>query len=317
METQKQHSQQAGLQSMTTYKIEIKAKDPVGNETEWISKNYTTTGKIEKPTITVAKGTGVTQNSTTKWYNGQVNITIKDSITPQADTGAKSISYKIIQLNSSNQETTTTAAQGENIPIAGKTITFNQNGKYRIKAWVIDKNNVAQTSKTATYDIAIDQTTNKPNPPQVKTITSSKLTETNSGTGITTYYCNANSAVTLTPGTDTVSGAYWIKYTVTGRNSTIGTQTIDIHTSKETTINITLEGQTTIQAWTIDAAGNQSQNALTIKIYRDTTKPAAPTIEVASGITPKITGSEWYNQSEIGIVITGGNDRRNRPNRSI
>jgi N-acetylneuraminic acid mutarotase len=102
----------------------------------------------------------------------------------------------------------------------------------------------------------------------------------------------ADATFSLAPGTDTGSGAARTEYMLSGA-TTLG------WTTYTGAVTITAEGQTTINARTVDQAGNTSGPRLGA-ILIDKTKPTTPVI------TPSATG---WSVSDVSVSIVSGTDK--------
>lgn len=239
-----------GLKAITPYTIKIWATDPAGQKSDQtIIKS--TAGELKAPTVTITKaGGGELGNN--EWTNKTLTIRVQDSAAANM-TAAASLSYSLLKNGTKITEKTGLLKTGENIPFTTGTAGSND-GTYTLNVWAVDVNgNPGTGNKITTRTIKID--TGNPNQPSI-TITPKTLTDS------TGTYCTENTVATITGGTDITSGIYAIKYKITGRNQIAETTiTKDRLTGGTSTqININVEGISTITAWTIDQAGNQSVN---------------------------------------------------------
>ncbi|SFD65711.1 N-acetylneuraminic acid mutarotase [Paenibacillus catalpae] len=97
-----------------------------------------------------------------------------------------------------------------------------------------------------------------------------------------------NVGITITPGTDSLSGASLTEYSLTGAANADWT-------TYSGEITVTAEGQTTVHARTVDQAGNRSEMT-DLKVYIDKTVPVSPEIRIGK------TG--WNSADKVDFSIT-------------
>jgi hypothetical protein len=198
------------------------------------------------------------------WTNSNITITISASDT--GGSGVKRIEYMISSDNGATWPGSWTQVSG-----SSTTVTLSNTGQYKIRARAVDNvDNISNYIEAGTYQIDKEA----PNPP---TITLS-----------TENWTNQNVTVTITSGTDAHSGVNRTEYRINGGTWTTYTSNFTIST----------EGITTIEARTIDNAGNTSSTA-SKQAKIDKTAPTAPTIS--------INPSSWTSGTAT-VTITPGTD---------
>ncbi len=187
--------------------------------------------------------------------NGYYKSQVIATITPKE--GTKKIVYEITGANATvnpiEQETENSI-----------TVNLTKEGISTITVYTLDEagNSSEQAKKE---NVGIDWT--KPAAPTFTSTTQES----------TVGYYNTDLTATINAGVDggeNPSGAYEIKYSVSG----VQTQPEKNYTSTSETYNINTNGITTITAYTIDKAGNESEGALIKNINLDKQRPAVPTI---------------------------------------
>ncbi|MBE1444898.1 OmpL47-type beta-barrel domain-containing protein [Paenibacillus sp. OAS669] len=159
------------------------------------------------------------------------------------------------------------------------TVTVTAEGQTTIKARAID--NAGNISTESTADINIDKTA--PTKPIV--------------TPATTAWSKNDVSVTITPGTDGGSGVGKTEYRLSGGS----------WTAYGGPFTISAEGQTVIEARSMDNAGNISAMG-TATVQVDKTLPTAPAVNPAS--------IAWSNGASVDVTITGGTDSGSGVNRT-
>jgi hypothetical protein len=107
----------------------------------------------------------------------------------------------------------------------------------------------------------------------------------------TTNWTNASVAVSITHGTDALSGTSSSQYSLSG-------STVLGWTTYTGAFYISNQGTTTITARTIDKAGNIS-GTTAVTVYIDLTNPNVPVIT---------TTTTWTSAASVAVTITGGTD---------
>ncbi|MGO4110864.1 OmpL47-type beta-barrel domain-containing protein [Paenibacillus sp. YAF4_2] len=153
-------------------------------------------------------------------------------------------------------------------------VTISAEGQTTLSARTVDI--AGNISAVTTGIVKIDRTT--PGVPDIKESTIA--------------WTAADATFTLAPGTDSGSGASRTEYMLSG-GTTLG------WTTYTGAVTITEEGQTTINARTVDQAGNTSGPRLGA-ILIDKTKPTTPVI------TPSATG---WSVSDVSVSIISGTDK--------
>ena len=133
-----------------------------------------------------------------------------------------------------------------------------------------------------------------------------------SGTAGNNNYYKSDVTVTITAGNDEQSGANQIRYSVSGAQTMSQTTTGEGTTS--TNITITADGTSTITAYTLDKAGNVSEEK-TQTVYKDATVPTASlvvgtaektTIEVTATGNDSLSGVASYTFQYSTTSATSG-----------
>jgi len=128
---------------------------------------------------------------------------------------------------------------------------------------------------------------------------------TNASSGA--YYYNTRATVTVRPGTDATSRVRGVRIQVTGANSSLGDKIYDTQDAKS--IDITVQGDSVINAWTVDNAGNQSEAVRSITMHLDNTAPNSPALEITTAASAYSSNTDkWFNNQEVAVKITRGAD---------
>ena len=199
---------------------------------------------VETGTVEGATGGLVTGNivaSNPKWSGGKANITLSTS------TGL-TIQYQVNGIEEENWETGTSVTGLEHNDTVYARLTDGIN--YGEEASVDIQDNTSPSAPS----IGLDGTV-----------------------GDNDYY-KSNVTVTITAGNDEQSGANQIRYSVSGAQ-TIG-QTTTGEGITSTNIIITADGTSTITAYTLDKAGNVSEEKTQI-VNKDATPPSTASIAVS------------------------------------
>ena len=199
---------------------------------------------VETGTVEGATGGLVTGNivaSNPKWSGGKANITLSTS------TGL-TIQYQVNGIEEENWETGTSVTGLEHNDTVYARLTDGIN--YGEEASVDIQDNTSPSAPS----IGLDGTV-----------------------GDNDYY-KSNVTVTITAGNDEQSGANQIRYSVSGAQ-TIG-QTTTGEGITSTNITITADGTSTITAYTLDKAGNVSEEKTQI-VNKDATPPSAASIALS------------------------------------
>ena len=248
-----------------------------GNKSPW---SQAVVAKIDKtkpvaPTGSVTAGDKI--NTASDWYTGNVTFKVVDG----SDTlsGYDKSTYTLSGATTKSE--TEIANNG--------TITISNEGITTITLYGYDK--VGIKSEARTYTVKIDRTV-----PTTGTLTVTSGTKTVS---TSEWYTSDSVVVTVADGSDTTSGYWKTKYTLSGA-TTQSTKT-DLNSSK--TITITNEGATTITLYGYDNAGNEG-TARTYTIKIDRTTPPNGTIAVTAG-TEGTNG--WYKSNPT-VKLTQSTD---------
>ncbi len=199
---------------------------------------------VETGTVEGATGGLVTGNivaSNPKWSGGKANITLSTS------TGL-TIQYQVNGIEEENWETGTSVTGLEHNDTVYARLTDGIN--YGEEASVDIQDNTSPSAPS----IGLDGTV-----------------------GDNDYY-KSNVTVTITAGNDEQSGANQIRYSVSGAQ-TIG-QTTTGEGITSTNITITADGRSTITAYTLDKAGNVSEEKTQI-VNKDATPPSVASIALS------------------------------------
>ncbi|RIX52168.1 hypothetical protein D3P08_14455 [Paenibacillus nanensis] len=200
--------------------------------------------------------------STTSWSSTDVTFTL---------TGASDGSGSGIQ----RQEFSLLGATSLGWTTYTGTVTITAQGETTIQARSVD--NVGHVSNIQSTVVFIDRTS-----PTVPAVT---LSETN--------WSNADVTVTIAPGIDMGgAGVSRTEYRLSGAtNSSWATY--------NGPIKISADGQTVIEARTVDRAGNISTSrTATAKV--DKTQPTAPTVTHNAGV--------WTNAASVSVTVAAGSD---------
>ena len=220
---------------------------------------------VETGTVEGATGGLVTGNivaSNPKWSGGKANITLSTS------TGL-TIQYQVNGIEEENWETGTSVTGLEHNDTVYARLTDGIN--YGEEASVDIQDNTSPSAPS----IGLDGTV-----------------------GDNDYY-KSNVTVTITAGNDEQSGANQIRYSVSGAQ-TIG-QTTTGEGITSTNITITADGRSTITAYTLDKAGNVSEEKTQI-VNKDATEPSTATIVAGTAEKTTIEVTANGNDSISGIA---------------
>lgn len=194
-------------------------------------------------------------------YKGDVAISIRD--TAGEETSAVKVRYT--QNGTSTDKTCTSY-----------TYSITADGTYTIVAYMVDEKG---TQSSASTTLTFTRDTGRPNKPSITFSPASPNGKNN------WYNAKTTLTATITAGSDTVSGPNQIKYRIgTSGNWT----TTNAGTTTVTTPSLTANGTITIQAYTIDRAGHESENYEQKQVSRDGTAPA-PTLSGTTAGTTTIT----------------------------
>lgn|GEM_PF-2931782 len=154
-------------------------------------------------------------------------------------------------------------------------IILTEEGQTEVLARTIDNaGNIGQSTKAT---VLIDRTA--PTGPEV---------------GATALnWTNADVGITISPGTDSLSGASRTEYSLSGAT------TVD-WTTYAGTFTVTAEGQTAVHARTVDQAENTSE-IIAINVYIDKTAPSSPNVQISE--------SGWVSADKVDFSITPGADQ--------
>ena len=221
------------------------------------------------------------------WYSGATVFNIVshgDRLNTGVNkcSGVKEVSYKL----------TGDTVQNETV---GEQARISNNGTTTIYAYVYD-NAGNRSSETVTKEVKVDK--DKPTPPTIEII--------NNPVGQNNWY-RGDVTLKITQGTDALSGVERVVFSKTGREVLSERDIANVAKLGTTsgTTTISLEGETTVTAYTIDKAGNRS-NPTTIKINIDKTKPNAPASNKLV-INKSPTYGSWYTGT-VGVSVTANED---------
>ena len=113
------------------------------------------------------------------------------------------------------------------------------------------------------------------------------------------YYISNTIKVRITAGADRQSGVKKLEYSLTGANTTNGR----IQIPSGQIIEIINDGNTIVEAWTTDNAGNYSYAILNLN--KDATPPSAPTITVVEGTQGE---NNYYVSNTVVVRLNYGAD---------
>ena len=232
-----------GLVQETSYDIKVEVDgDKAGNVGTGTLAGQTTT-KVPGGEAGVQQG-AITFGATT-WSGGKASITIS------TNTGMQ-IQYQVGG---------TTEGSWKNISNEG-TVSNLQHGQ-TVYARLTDGTNYGDYASESIVDGTA------PNAPTISL----------SGTSGNNSYYKSNVTVKITAGSDGQSGANKIRYKVTGAQTIAQTDTTAGTTS--TSITISTNGTSTITAYTIDKAGNVSEEKTQV-VYKDSTAPSTANLTVGT-----------------------------------
>ncbi|WP_336772437.1 OmpL47-type beta-barrel domain-containing protein [Paenibacillus sp. MMO-58] len=197
------------------------------------------------------------------WNAGDRVTVTATAGTDKGGSGVKEVEYSL-----------SGAANSDWKPYTGP-IIVTEEGQTEVFARTIDKASNKGTASKVT--VQIDRTA--PEHPEIE-ISTDKWT-------------NSSVDVTITPGTDPLSGTSLTEYSMTGAVDTDWAT----YTGKFT---VSAEGKTTIHARTLDQAGNISDIS-DISVYVDKTAPTAPEIVINK------TG--WVSADKVNVSIEPGEDQ--------
>ncbi|WP_231506418.1 OmpL47-type beta-barrel domain-containing protein [Paenibacillus sp. UNC451MF] len=211
----------------------------------------------------------VINRSSASWTNANVTFTLAGA----TDTGGSGVNRLEFSLSGATTLDWTTYTG---------TVTIATEGQTTVKSRTVD--NVGNISTESTADIYMDKTL--PTAPTVAPAT--------------TAWSKSDVSVTVTPGTDDASGVSRTEYKLSG-------VTTSGWTTYSGAITINAEGQTTIDARTIDIAGNISIIGTAV-VKLDKTLPTTPTVSPAT--------TAWSKGANVQATITGGADNASGVNRT-
>ncbi|OXM82388.1 OmpL47-type beta-barrel domain-containing protein [Paenibacillus rigui] len=211
----------------------------------------------------------VVNRSAASWTASDVNVTL----TAGTDTGGSGVNRTEYSLSGATT-LDWTAYTGQ--------ITVTSEGQTTVSARTID--NVGNLSTVSTAVVSIDKTT--PAAPSVTPASAS--------------WSKTDVTVTIVAGTDTVSGVNRVEYKLSGA-------TTANWTTYTGPVTISADGQTVVDARTVDHANNVSANG-TATVKLDKTQPTAP------AVTPSTTS--WSAAANVQVTVTGGADSGSGVNRT-
>ena len=263
----------SGLNPRKDYNVEIIAKDPAGN-TSTLNGRGTTLGELKQPSISIegAKGNN-------NWYNGTIRITITDTAGTNV-TRATRLYYEVV-----NQANNAVVKSG-NGAVPSVAFDWATDGSYTVRAWAQDSSN---TKSTVAQNTTLKRDATAPAAPTI----SLQGVPGNNG------YHKSNVTATINAGNDATSGVKAVRYKVTGQQPVAQK---DVN-GRSATQSITVDGDSTITAWTIDNAGNVSAQATKV-VKKDATAPAVPSITLKG---TQNSGSAYY-RSNVTVTINAGTD---------
>ncbi len=256
-----------GLKQETIYTVRVDAKDSRGESTKY----------AEVRTGAIGNAEGVITLGSVIWENGIARVPVESN------------SNSSLQMRYTVYDATNNIVSGkENQPIqVGQSIGDLYVG-YLVRVRLTDGTNYSPDDASVTIvDIG------KPAQPTIQ------IAETAT---VDNWY-NKVINVTITAGADAESGANKIRYEVTGAEASIGNVTTTEGTLTAT-LKINTDGITTIKAYTIDKANNETAEPKQITLQKDTSKPNAPTINVTDGAT----ANQAEYSKEITATITPGGE---------
>ncbi|CCQ94125.1 hypothetical protein CULT_170008 [[Clostridium] ultunense Esp] len=249
--------------SLTLY---ARTKDNAGNETE-----TSVAVKIDNKSPTAPSVASTVSDGA--WTN---TVPVLLDVTGGTD-GGSGVARTEYQVNGGNW-VTFSGADGS-ISIAGKDADIN--GVANIRVRTVDQ---VGNESLASYTVKIDTT--RPNAPAI-----------NAAYGGGSYpdgkWTNGDVTVTLTDGTDNLSGVAKSQYKIGAEGAWTD------YDPASGGILFNQEGQYLLYARTLDKAGNSSVEAGPLHINIDKTKPASPTLT--------LTPTGWANQ-QVELTVTHGTD---------
>lgn len=278
----------AEIQGSNTF--EIWSTNNAGNnsDTKTVSLNWDP-GNMA-PTLTIQGETSSKQES---WYNKDITVNVA------ATNLVNGLSRILVDVNGEFEQIT-----GSGDKISGS-IKLTEDGSYTIKATAYDGKGAISGSE-ATRTVGVDKT--NPSPPTV------------------TY---SGSSITIREGDDDGSGVKEVRYSVkvggssnnnsNSNNNNSSQGSMDAEVTNEvysSSFSIRSDGIYTVEAWTVDNAGNKSSNT-TRQITIDTTPPEPPDIEVSlvqsdssnntssSGTSSSGASPGWFN-GPVDVKISHG-----------
>ncbi|WP_307397344.1 OmpL47-type beta-barrel domain-containing protein [Bacillus horti] len=213
--------------------------------------------RIDKlpPTAPVINGPSAT------WSSSNINVTLTGS----QDFGGSGVSHMEVSFSG--------ALALDWMTYTGQIMVPNE-GITTIHARAVDR--AGNVSEESSADIRIDKTA-----PTTPTVIPA-----------TTDWSRNDVQITITPGTDTLSGMNRTEYRLTGATGSAWT-------TYTAPLTISADGQTSIEARSIDNAGNTSLGAsASVRIDR-----TAPTIPIVTH-----TATDWSNEDSVEVTIQGGTD---------
>ena len=255
-----------GLKQDTAYKVKVVAKDKEGESIKYANVR---TGAI-------GDATGVISVSPITWENGVASITVTGNTNEKLQ-----MKYTVY-----NGESPIAERENQPIEVGGKIGELYLG--YIVRVYLTDGTNKSQDSVAVPIEDF-----GKPAQPTIQI--AETATEDN--------WYNKVINVTITAGTDAESGANKIRYEVTGAEASIGNVTTTEGTLTAT-LTINTDGITTIKAYTIDKANNETETPIQKILQKDTSKPNAPTINVTDGTTE----NQATYTKDITVTITPGGE---------
>jgi len=165
--------------------------------------------------------------------------------------------------------------------------------------------NTSTANKSPNGTASFKKDAGKPASATITVSTANAGPATNAASG--GYYYHTKATLSVKPNQDATSGIRGVRIQVTGANASLGDKIYNTTGAKG--IDITVEGDTTINAWTVDNAGNQSEAVRSVTIHLDNTAPVRPTLAITTTRSAYSTAADpWFNNAQVSVSITRGAD---------
>ena len=234
----------------------------------------------------------VLQATATDWSGEDVIVSIYED--GSAETGIKEYEYYVTQSNQA--PTDATVATGvlayDSEEETTETLTISENGVWNVYYRLVS-NYENKSPWSAKQVVKVDKI--KPVAPTGEVTSGTKKNSSSE------YYTSSSVGLTVTNGSDTLSGYKKNTYTLSGATTKAETEI-----GNGEAITVSNEGITTVTLYGYDNVDNKSEGrTYTIKI--DRTPPVTGTATVTSG-TKTVSTSDYYTSNNVVLTVADGSD---------